>query len=134
MLIALPLFGEAASCITGPPGEGGRAGKLGIICPIRDVTARSRRKRKITVALKPSAVRTPCSAPHCVMRAVLAALASSGADRHDPAIDRHDADERVGPVGNKNERAEEPEPIRGLPPGENAEDRKPMAASGACIA
>jgi hypothetical protein len=35
-------------------------------------------RRKITVALKPRAVRTPCSAPHCVIKAVLAAFASSG--------------------------------------------------------
>src|SRR3712207_9201160 len=43
---------------------------------------------------------------------------------HQPLVGRHDDEVSVGPVGQEQDRADDPAPVRGGDPGGEAEDRK----------
>ena len=83
-----------------------------LLAPVQFIDAH----RKMSVAAKPSAERTACNLPHCSTSRATCRSRVRRVDSFELAVGRHDDEERVGPVGNQDDRAEKPAPVLRLPP------------------
>jgi hypothetical protein len=79
--------------------------------------------RKATTAAAPSAVRTMCSFSHLTIRARALMVGLGRIGGHQPIVGGHDRDERIRPVGEDQQGADEKGKDPGLPPGDAPEDK-----------